>query len=406
MYIEARVWTWAAVLGVAALVIGCDSEDGAGTGGGGAIGPGSGGGAGEGGAGEGGGGGGGGAGACLDPASHEALLSIADPGLCAVAIYTADVELGYSVSPTWGRHGGPLLALPGAAGAADLVRLTPPPGAATGALSSEQTTVDAGIPDGAYFGAQAVDLPFFDWTALSWTGAAPDTQGELILVEGAAVAKRYPVNGFYSGAGLAAVEGGRLLYTGLSPLGDPAATTNALYAADTCGAPGQDPRLLPEGDPTCAAPLAVAAWGEFSGPLVADSAGNAFAVLPTFGAPQEARGFAAAQIARGAGPTEGAPMFTLPGSGSSLAALAPSAEDPGLLFFQPSDADVFTPLDPVAVRYDATADAVQPQGQPAPALQLASAGTLVTLMADDVDRLWVGVPGPGGGTAFVVIARR
>jgi hypothetical protein len=394
-----RWWSWAATLGAAALAAGCASNGGTGAEGG----------AGAGGTGAGGGGGGaGGSGAdpCVDPALHEALLAIDDPSLCALAIYTADVALGYTIAPTWGRHGGPLLALPGTADAVELVRLTPPSGAATGALAPEQTSIDAGIPDGAFLGAQAIDLPFFSWTALSWTGAAPDTQGELILVEDGAVALRYPVNGFYSGAGLAAAEGGRLLYTGLSPLGDPAAATNALYAADTCGAPGQDPRLLPEGDPTCAAPAAVAAWGDFSGPLATDSAGNAFTVLPTFGAAQEARGFAAAEVARGSGPTEGAPIFSLPGSGSGLAALAPSAEDAGLLVFQPSDPTTFAPLDPVAVRYIVAGDAVQPEGEPATFLTLASPDTLVTLMSDDLDRLWVGVPSPDGGTAFVVIGRR
>lgn len=398
------------VLCAAALVAGCD-DDGGGTGG---SGPGGTGGSGGADTGSGGGAAGGGGGAtgegCLDPAQHEAVLSIVDPALCAVAVYTADVALGYSASPTWGRHGGPLLAVPEAqGGGVTVVRLSPPAGP-TGALTPAQITVAAGIPDTGFAGAQALDLPFFDWTALSWTGPYPDTQGELILVAGGAVAERYDVNGFFSGAALGSAQGGRLLYTGLSVLGDTAAGANALYAADSCGAAGQSPRLLPEGDPACPAPIEVAAWGDFSGPVAVDQAGNAFAVQPSFAGTQEARGFAAAAIARGAPPPTppgGAPLFTLPGSGSSLAALAPAGDAPGLLVFQPLDPATFDPLDPVAARYAVAADAVQAEGEPAKLFTLATPATPIALMTDDQGRIWAGAPSPGGsGTTFVVIARR
>lgn len=268
------------------------------------------------------------------------------------------------------------------------------------------TNVAAGIPDNAFPGPQAIDLPFFDWTALSWTGAFPDTQGELILITGGTIAERYAVNGFFSGAALAAAGGGRLLHTGLSVIGETAAGANALYAADTCGAAGQSPRLLPEGDPACPAPIAVTAWGDFSGPVAVDRAGNAFAVQPTFTDGQEARAFAAAAITRGAGPTEGTPVFSLPGSGSQLAALAPAGDAPGLLLFQPTDPATYEPLDPIAARYTVAAGAVQAEGDPAKLLTLATPGTAITLMTDDADRLWVGAPSPGGGATFVVIARR
>ncbi|WP_437605980.1 hypothetical protein WMF20_33700 [Sorangium sp. So ce834] len=340
---------------------------------------------------------------CLDARSHGAPFSLVDPAWCAVAVYTTDEEIGFA-SVTWGRHGGPMFARSDAGGAAEIVRLTPPEGA-DGELAAASTTIDAGVPDGAFLGAQAVDLPFFGWTALSWTSAFPDTLGEVILIEDRAVravAERYEVNGFFAAA---AVEG-RLLYTGLSPLGDPAAGANGLYAADRCGAAGQDARLVPEGDASCAAPAAVAAWGDSSGPVAADLRGNVVAVLPSADGTQEARGFATEAIARGAGPTEGDVLFSLPGSGTSLAALAPEQGAPGVVVFQPSDPATYEALAPVAVATSDDGGRVRAEGSPAPLVELATAGTQLSLFTDDANRLWIGGPLPDGGFLFAVAVRR
>ncbi|WP_437332583.1 hypothetical protein [Sorangium sp. So ce394] len=340
---------------------------------------------------------------CLDARSHGALFSLVDPAWCAVGVYTTDEEIGFA-SVTWGRHGGPMFARSGAGGAAEIVRLTPPE-SADGELAAARTTIDAGVPDGAFLGAQAVDLPFFDWTAISWTSAFPETLGELILIEDRAVravAERYEVNGFFAAA---AVEG-RLLYTGLSPLGDAAAGANGLYAADRCGAAGPDARLVPEGDASCAAPDAVAAWGDSSGPVAADLRGNVVAVLPSADGTQEARGFAAEAIARGAGPTEGDALFSLPGSGTGLAALAPEQGAPGLVVFQPSDPATYEALAPVAVATSDDGGRMRAEGAPAPLVELATAGTLLSLFTDDANRLWIGGPLPDGRFLFAVAVRR
>ncbi|MGK3986787.1 hypothetical protein WME99_27315 [Sorangium sp. So ce136] len=337
---------------------------------------------------------------CLDARSHEALFSLVDPAWCAVSVYTTDEEIGFS-SVTWGRHGGPMFARSDAEGAVEIVRLTPPVGA-SGALTAARTKVDAGIPAGAFFGGQALDLPFFDWTAISWTSAFPDTLGELQLVEDGAVAERYEVNGFFSAA---AVEG-RLLYTGLSPLGEPAAGSSGLYAADRCGAAGQDARLAPEGDASCAAPAAVATWGDNSGAIAADQRGDVFAVLASADGQQEARGFAAGAIARGAGPTDGDVLFTLPGGGMSLAALAPAQGAPGLVVFQPTDPATYEALAPIAVTFGDDGDRVRADGSPAPLVELAKAGTSLSLLTDEANRLWIGGPLPDGGFLFAVAARR
>ncbi|WP_437730994.1 hypothetical protein [Sorangium sp. So ce1335] len=337
---------------------------------------------------------------CLDARSHDALFSLADPAWCAVAAYQTDEDVGFA-SVTWGRHGGPMFVRSRAGGAAEIVRLTPPDGA-SGALTAARAEVEAGVPDGAFLGGQAVDLPFFDWTAISWTSAFPDTLGELILLEDRAVAQRYEVNGFFAAA---AVEG-RLLHTGRSPLGDPAAGASGLYAAESCGAAGQDARLVPEGDADCEEPAAVAAWGDSSGPVAADRRGNAFAVLPSADGSQQARGFAAGAIARGAGPTEGDVLFTLPGGGMSLAALAPEQGAPGVLVFQPTDPATYEALAPVAVAFRDDGGRVQPDGAPAPLLALATANTSLSLVADEANRLWIGGPLPGGGFLFAVVVRR
>jgi hypothetical protein len=84
--------------------------------------------------------------------------------------------------------------------------------------------------------------------------------------------------------------------------------------------------------------------------------------------------------------------------------VAPSAGAPGLLAFQPTDPASFEPLDPIAIRYTATGGVVQPGGDPAPLLALTTPGTLLKLMVDSDERLWVGVSMQGGGTTFVVLA--
>src|SRR5262249_51932454 len=148
----------------------------------------------------------------------------------------------------------------------------------------------------------------------------------LVIVDATGnVAKRYDANGFYSSmaVGLTA-GGGRLLWSGLSPLMTAPAGTNSggLYAADACGTDAMNPALLPGTDPTCKAPVLVDTWsGGASGPLAADADGNAFAILSDFIAnTQELRGFEHDAVAHGAPAAPGTTLFTLPGFTSELAA--------------------------------------------------------------------------------------
>jgi hypothetical protein len=350
------------------------------------------------------GGQGGSAPTCLDASAVAGMFTIAQPSLCAVAMYEADGMIIQSFqTPTWGAHGGPLTVKAIDGGEVTLQRWTPPAGT-SGKLTEVDTQVDAQIPAGAFVGSAAVDLPFFGWTAIDWSGAFPATLGEVILVKGAKVDKRYAANGAFALAGVsAAPEQGRLLLTGLSTVGDAMAGTNGLYAADTCGTAAM-PALLPGADPACKAPLEVAAWGDASGPIAVDHDGNVFALTSSFSGDQEARAFAAASIGRGAAATPGATLFTLPGFGSALAALAPKGADKGLVAFQPFDGMTFAAEDVIGQGFSVAAGAVKAEGTPDPLLKMTKAGTAVGLFTDDQERLWVAVP-TDAGTTFVVLAR-
>ena len=407
--LSSRGWIWAAIAGAITAASGCGGDVSTGTTGTGgsasatttsASASGTGGHPGTGG--EPGTGGSGGT-ACLDGASFASLFTIADAELCAVAVYTADESIGYQ-APTWGAHGGPLWFQEDLTGGGVTLERWKAPAGPTGKLTKQTTHVDAMIPAAAFAGAQALDLPFFGWTALAWTGKAPDTKGQIIMIKGGAVDRTYAVNGAYGLAGVATdLTSGRLLTTALSPVGAPATDLNGFYGADACSSPKPD---LGAGQ-GCGAPVEIAAWGDASGPIATDGAGNAFVVLASFGmGMQEARGFAATSIAKGGAAQTGATLFTLPGFGSSLAALAPIGTQPGLLVFQPFDPMKYTPRDVVAQAYTGGA-AVAAQGLPTTLLKIPPTSTAgLSFLADGQDRLWVaGVTGVSS-TTFVVLERK
>lgn len=371
---------------------GCTDQEGLPTGGSGAA-------SGSGGSGGATGGGGAGGAACLPASAYESLFTLEAPDLCALGVYTAAGTISYQ-QPTWGAHGGPLLVAAGANdGEVTLSRWKAPAGA-EGAMTIADTTVGAGVPAGAFVGGAAIDLGFRPGTLVSYAGAFPDTQGELIVIDGAKSDERYPVNALFSMALLPEAQGGRLVYSGFSTLGDAAAAPNGLYAADDCAG-----TFDPAAAAGCAAPLAVAAWGDSSGPVAADAQGNVFAVMTSFSGDQEGRAFAASAVAKGAAATDGDVLFSLPGFGVSLAALAPADGAPGIVAFQPSDPMTFEALDVLQIRYAADGGAVTAEGAPSALLTLATANTPVAMLTDPEDRLWVGVP-EGAGTTFVVLGRK
>lgn len=351
-------------------------------------------------------GGAGGSGGCLPESMTSALFTLAATDLCAIAVYTRGAEINYQ-QPTWGAHEGPLLVTQGPAdGQVTLDRWTAPAGA-SGDFTIASSTIDAQIPAGVFVGGEALDLRFRAGTALSYSGAFPDTNGELVIADGSSTSERYPVNALFSMAVLpanGAVAGGRVVYSGASPLGDAALGANGLYAADECAG-----ALLPGGDPGCAAPSLIAAWGDASGPVVADAKGNVFVVMTSFAGDQTARGFASDKIFEGSPPTEGDELFTLPGFGQSLAAIAPDGDAPGIVAFQPSDPSTFEALDVLQIRYSVKNGTITKEGEPTPLLTFPAPNTATAMLTDPEGRLWVGLPvheGDTTTTTFVVLARK
>lgn len=172
---------------------------------------------------------------CIAPAAFEAIAKLPDGApLCVVGVHAA-AEMSLS-APTWGRHGGLLTVRADAAGETlDLERWSSP-GNPTDPLTAQVThvdpAIDAALGVDAFLNYQAIDLHDFDWTLVSYTRL--DFTGEVIALEGDAVAERFEMAGFFAGAALEGAPHGRLVYTGLSELGRTTAGAQALFAADSC----------------------------------------------------------------------------------------------------------------------------------------------------------------------------
>ena len=353
---------------------------------------------------------GGGSVTCLDPSMFSPYFAIADSTFCAVAIYTAPEAIGIQ-APSWGSHGGPLVvqaATAGAGGAAGgagtgvtLERWTAPPAGNTGTMTVQTTPVASALPAGTFIGSQAVDLPFFGWTAISYTNPFPDTAGKFEMIASGAIATSYDANGPYSVAAVPAASSlGRLLFSGLAPLGTTTGGTNGLYAADACSSPSQ---ALGTGT-GCTASALVAAWGDSSGPVTTDSNGDVFAVMnSSANGTQEARGFLASSVARGATATTGVTLFTIPGFSGSLAALPATATDPGVVVFQPFDASTYDALDVVQQKFT-TGGSLAAMGAQSMLLTVAAAQSL-SFVVDGAQRLWVAASGTSS-TTYVVLVRK
>lgn len=327
---------------------------------------------------------------CLAMSGAEAFFTLEDGAKCVVAKY--DVASGSLGALTWGRHNGPL----GFAGGAipSLLRYEVP-STATGALTIKKT--DVAVPDvpmGVFWGGAAYDLPFFGWTAISYTGSGAGFPGEVILTNAAGALTRYHANGFYSAAVVGNTAGGRLIHTSVGPVSAMKTADNAggLYAADSC----PPARLVPSGDAACTAPQKLATWeAGSSGPVTADPDENVFAILSKFGGKQELRGFAKSTISRGSKPTDGSTIFSDDQYTSDLVA------DGRALYWQPNDAKTFSAVDVMTVGYavDTAAKKITAVGAPKTFLKMKTPGTSVSLIRDNQRRIWVAVATPATGDA-------
>lgn len=325
---------------------------------------------------------------CLDASSHAEAFDLLADDLCVVARYTAPFVVGFDenykeIAPTWGRHGGPLT-LEQTGNAFTLTRWKVPT-EAEGALTVDSTLgpVDTAIPPNLapaslFLNAAAQDLPFGGFTAVGWAEYG-SPKGELLLVGPTKIDARFGLTSLYAVAGLAGKDRHRVLTASASALGT-VGSDIGVHASDLCNGA------------VCANGTAVVTKsGDASGPVVTDAVGNAFAVFPNIAkGTQSLVGYGAGSIAPGVKPTGGATLATLDGSGTSLAALAPTASAAGVVFFQP--AVMFVPGDVVAQRFEALdAKTLTAKGATAKAIVPKKMGTDVRLMVDGNGRLWVGL---------------
>ncbi|MFO0552350.1 MAG: hypothetical protein U0271_28440 [Polyangiaceae bacterium] len=345
------------------------------------------------------GGAGGGGSACLDASVAAADFTLGASALCVVEVDTAaGLSLAGGVTPTWGRHGGPLT-FETMASTVVFTRWT----ANAGALTPTEESFDYTMPGGAFAGGIAVEgsTPAGNGcsagTALTfgWTGASFTTEGAAVHFTSPSTSSEQLATGIF---GMTTI-GDRFFYTGLSAIDGATNATPGLYFADA--------HASCEGADFAAGSLA-SSWGAAAGPVAADSDGNLFAVMTDFVAgTQEIRGFKASEIAPGGTPSAGATLATMPGFGDALAALAPTATAPGLLVLQPTDATTFVDEDVLALEYTADAGGDLSAMPASTLLTLTTPGTNVALLSDDEDRLWVGVTSADQTeTRFYVLARK
>jgi hypothetical protein len=265
-------------------------------------------------------------------------------------------------------------------------------------LSKTESSVSlADVSPSDFYSGQLLDL-LTDQSALAWTGPfmAMPPKGAIELVSDTTSKASHTAIDVFSLAKIGPDANGvaRLLYTGTTALD--AATNggvNGLYAADfkATGAVDGTPSL-------------VAGWGENSGPVAVDSAGNAFAIgVTTSTGMQELRGFEASKIKPLSSAVSGDVLLDTAGSGTALAAIAPTGSKPGLLVFQP-DSTSFMYEDVALVSYTVAAGKITSTA-PVTLLKLATANTGFTLTVDNTDRIWVGAQAPNMSSTFIVLAR-
>ena len=348
--------------------------------------------------------GGNGAGGCLSSSEHDAVFSIDIDGMCLVAKYDIGLHLGLDpntytlVVPRWGRHGGPLTIEQAYANGLPTDEVTlkrwalPAEPTGTAYVQEQIGPLSLGASESSpYLNPAAIDLPFNDWTIVAYD-VFNQPAGEAFALDGSTIEQTFDVNGMFSAVGVSSGNTNRILHASGSPLASPGTDSKGLYAAEICSGA------------TACNPVTVHEEGDVGGPLTLDADGNLFAVFPNLAnTTQTVRGFSAAEVAPMATATAGNELATLAGSGIALAALAPGSSGEGIVLFQALD-DSFTLQDPVAQRFTVSGDQVLPEGVPVTAFTMAVAGTEITLMSDDQDRLWVGVAN-GVDSSLYVIAR-
>jgi hypothetical protein len=337
---------------------------------------------------------------CLPATAYQSLITVdAAFPLCVVRVHSTNQAVA-NAAATWGMHGGPLSSV--ATGKqVTVTRWTLPKASTDAAVGASVTFMPDGLPATDIFWGGVVDLPFQGWTLFSYTGTGMGFPGEVILTDHdvTKVLSRGATDGYFSGVGIASGGNERLVYSGLSPIAAtaPATTANALYGAAPCG--GQ---IVASG--ACSPAAALDTWQSSSGPVAADSLGNVFAVMSTFGGMEEPRGYLSSALLTGA--TTGASFPKDGAFTTSFAAVSPAKGADGILLIQESDATSFAPLDLIAYGYT-TSTAVVPTGPLGKAGAIkAVSGAGLSLFADDAGGLWLAIDTGAGAGALVGLQRK
>ncbi len=249
-------------------------------------------------------------------------------------VYPPTSRIGYQ-APTWGAHGGPLWFVEDATGGGVTLERWTPPAGATGALTKQETHVDTKIPTGAFAGARGggpallrLDGAGVDGRGARYHGDDRDDQGRRgrpAPTPSTAPTRRRAGHG---DSGSAPHHGALDDRRGDADAERLLRRRRVRHAACPTSAWATG----------CSAPAAIAAWGDASGPVAVDHAGNAFVVhvVVRHGHAGGAR-LRPAPGSPGCCGAEGVKLFTMPGFGDEPR--GPRAERPrrrGCVAYQPA----------------------------------------------------------------------
>jgi len=309
----------------------------------------------------------------------------------------------------WGRHNGPMLTTevykaPGQT-APGVIRWTIPAKPTDDVIGNETPFTKAtGLPAQLFYGVDGiVDMPFGLVDLLSYTGTGSAFPGEVLLYSQSLnqVTSRANVNGFYSGVGLTTPSGGRILYSGLSPLSATTSTTNAngLYASDVCNG-----SLVPAGG--CPPGVRLVPWNGSSGPVVNDAHDNVFVAASLSSGPSSDAfyGLAHAQAVASTPQTATTLAEVDTGGASSLTAIAPDNGGLGWVLAKGYDASPAVPA--FAQAYAEAGNTLAKSGARIDAaLKPGPKAESFSMFADAEGDLWVAVSSSTGGV-FLELRRK
>lgn len=290
----------------------------------------------------------------------------------------------------WGRHGGPMLTgeLMGSGMPRTVVTRFTMPAAATGELIAADLPIPeaSGLPMALYYNAM-VDLPFDSAALFSYTGPVAHYQGEALLYSAdyTMTRSRAFCNGFYD---VVSPSAGLMFHTSLSGFSAMPMPTeeNGLWRSALCN--GQ---VVPSG--ACPQSRKLIGWSGYSGPVVADTAGTIFVAASLSAGPATDEVYALSRAdSTSSSPVTATTLLSLSTSGTStIAALAPTGDEPGWLLHKGYDAP--TAAEPATAQaYELPGGQLHTHGAAITgALQPGSAATGFSLLSDPQGNLWIAV---------------